>query len=275
MNIYFTRLLAHIPNGIPNDPQSIPSLTLSGTGNVSIQGDMMFVSTASQSVAIDLHGQTVQGVVNQLPTGVTGTVLQNGMAELLIIPDMQGSSILPVTLQIASYPLWFIIGMMARMLESRKRSINTQVAQMNLQAATSILLDWWGATLGVERIQSEPDLFYAQRIIGLKLSPNVNNVALELFFEKLGYPSSIPDTSYGNFSVNITLPTASPSGFVYSLDNVQESLNLLKAAGTIAYVVLNSSLVDSVILSESLTGTLSTYPFVYDTGVIYGQGTWG
>ena len=265
--------MANVPGGIDKTSQEVPSLTLSGTGSVAIQGDRLYVSTSTTATTIDLHGQTVSQVASNLPSGITGTVLQDGMAELLLLPNQAESGSLPVTLDIAQNGLWFVVGMMARMLESRKRSKLSQVGQLNLATATSKILDWWGASVGVERVNGEPDLLYAQRIIGLKFSPNVNNVSMEKFFQTLGYTTSVTDTTYGKFDVNVTLPNTPPSGFFYSTDQIQSSLSLVKAAGTIATVILQGTLSDSVAVSDSVSATLSPSSWTWGN-FVWGEFNW-
>lgn len=257
MNAFFDRLMVHIPNGYTTDAQPISSLMLTGIGNVTIEGDRLYVATSTQNATIDLHNQSVSQIVSQLPSGVTGTVIQNGMAELLMLPSQADSATLPVTLELPSNNLWFVVGAMARNLESRKRSLLNQVGQLNAAVAEGKLLDWWGATLGVERVPSEPDILYAQRIIGLKFEPNVNNLAMENFFAKLGYTTTVTDASYGSFDVDVTLPTSPASGFTYSLSDLQTALTILKAAGVAATIVLQGALTDTVKLSDSLSYTLN------------------
>lgn len=273
MNAFFDRLMAHIPGGINKTSQEVPSLALSGTGNVAIEGDRLYVSTSTEAVTIDLHGQTVQQIISNLPSGITGTVLQNGMAELLLLPYEAASATLPVTLNIAQNGLWFIVGMMARMLESRKRSKLSQIGQLNLAQATGQILDWWGATLGVERLSGEPDLLYAQRIVAMKFSPNVNNIALENLFETLGYTTQVSDTGYGEFSVTVTLPNTPPNGFYYTTDQVQSALNLVKAAGVIATVILQGTLSDTVTITDSISATTNNSQWTYNN-FTWGEFSW-
>ena len=273
MNAFFDRLMANVPGGIDKTAQEVPSLTLSGTGSIAIQGDRLYVSTSAITTTIDLHGQTVSQIASNLPSGITGTVLQDGMAELLLLPNQADSTTSPVTLNIAQNGLWFVVGMMARMLESRKRSKLSQVGQLNLATATSRILDWWGASVGVERVTGEPDLLYAQRIIGLKFSPNVNNVSMEKFFQTLGYVTTVTDTDYGKFDVNVILPTTPPNGFFYTTDQIQASLSLIKAAGTIATVILQGTLSDTVTIADSISATLNPASWTWGN-FVWGEFNW-
>lgn len=273
MNGYFDRLFTHLPAGMDRDPQSIPSLQITGSGSVLILDDHLYASTATENVTIDLHGITVSSVVSQLPSGMSGTVLQSGMAEMLALPDHVESIATPVTLTIPQNPLWFLVGMMARMLESRRRNMVNQVAQLNLQAATSKILDWWGAALGVERYQSEPDLLYAQRIQAIKFQPNVNGMALQTLFSKLGYQTQVTDTSPGEFSVTVNLPNAPPNGFYYSTTQVSDALGMVKAAGVIANVILQGILIDTVSVTDSVSVTVNPQAWTWGS-FTWGQFTW-
>lgn len=257
MNEFVSRLFAHIPDGYSQDALLVPALSLGGSGSLSVVGDALYITTAGAAQTVDLHSQTVAQIAAQFPKSVTATVLQDGMAELLTVSQGASDTALPATLDLPSNPLWFIVGMMARMLESRKRSLQTQAAQINLQAATTRLLDWWGASVGVGRYTGEPDILYAQRIISLKFRPNVNNTALETFFSTLGYSTVLSDTAPGTFSVNVTLPTSAKNGFYYSTAQLADSLELLKAAGVIATVLLEGSAADTLVFSDSANSTVS------------------
>lgn len=265
--------MVHVPGGYDKLPQDVPSLALNGNGNIAIQGDRMYVSTAAENVTIDLHDQSVSGIVNQMPTGITATVAQDGMAELLLLPYQYSNATLPVTLTIPTNGVWYTVGAMARNLESRKRSLLNQVAQINLPNATTRILDWWGATLGVERLQGEPDILYAQRIQSLKFEPNVNNIAIENIFEKLGYQTSVVDTAYGEFQVNVNLPTSPPSGFYYTTSQLAETLVIIKAGGVQASIILQGQLKDTVQVSDSISTTLSNQQWTWGN-FKWGQFNW-
>ena len=221
-------------------------------------GATYFVSTTDGSV---------------LSTAVQPTVLQNGIAGLLSLPNGATSAYLPTTLQIPSNPLYFIIGMMARMLESRRRSAQSQAAQVNLQAAIAAQLDWWGANLGLSRYQGEPDTLYAQRITAMRFRPVINGIALENLLETLGYTASITDAAYGSFDVNIAVPTSPPQGFIYSLTQLQDVISKTKAATVYALVEAQATLADSMTVTDSVSATLNTTPPTWGTSV-WGQFNW-
>src|SRR5579875_208412 len=108
--------MVHVPNGYTKAANDVPALQLSGQGSVSIQGDHLYITSGSSSATIDLHGQSIANIVSQFPSGVTATVLQNNMAELLMLPGGQTWAQLPITINIPSNPLWYVIGWMARNL---------------------------------------------------------------------------------------------------------------------------------------------------------------
>lgn len=270
MNSYFDRLMVHIPNGYTKAANEVPALHLIGQGAVSIQGDHLYITSGSSSATIDLHGQSIENIVSHLPSGVTAAVLQNNMAELLMLPDGQTWAQLPVTLNIPSNPLWYAIGWMARTLESRRRSLQSQVAQINLAAATGRLLNWWGASVGVTRIPGEPDALYAQRIMAMRFQTNVNNYAMQNILASLGYQATVVDSGYGQINVTVDLPSAPPTGFTYSIDQVTYALQQIKAAGIIAQVVLNGTMQDTVGISDSISSAMQNYPWYVD-GVVVGQ----
>ena len=265
--------MVHVPSGYDKQSHETPSLALNGTGNVAIQGDRLYISTSSENVTIDLHNQKVSSIISQLPSGVTGTVIQDGMAELLMLPYQYDNAALPVTLEIATNALWFIIGAMARNLESRKRSLLNQVSQINLTNSTSRILDWWGATLGVERLSEEPDILYAQRINSLKFEPNVNNIAIENILEKLGYTTTVTDTSYGTFNVTVNLPTSPPNGFYYTTSQISDTISVIKAAGVLANIILQGTLSDTIHISDSVSSVTNQASWTVGSVITVGQFT--
>jgi len=273
MNAFFDRLMVHVPSGYDKQSHEIPALELSGTGNIAIQGDWMYVSTSTQNVTIDLHNQKISSIVNQIPSGITATVLQDGMAELLLLPYQYDSATLPVTVNIASNGLWYIVGSMARTLESRKRSLRNQVAQINLSSAIGKLLDWWGITFGIERLQGEPDVLYAQRITSLKFEPNVNNIAIENILEQLGYQASVTDTGYGSFSVTIILPKKPPNSFYYSASLLADAITMIKAAAVFMSVTLEGSLQDTIHITDTISSTLNQVAWKVGDSLTIGQFT--
>lgn len=257
MNSFITRLFAHIPGGVNVDMQTTPSLVLSGTGSVTLAGDILYAVSGSTGASIDLHGQTVQQIASAFPSGITAVVQQSGMADLLSLPDDATNASVPVTLSIPTNPLWYVIGMMARMLESLRRSLQTQAAQIDLQAAATRLLDWWGASLGVGRYGGEPDTLYAQRMTALRARPVANNVALEQFLTSLGYGASVIDSAYGELTATLTVPSSAPSGYIYTLSQLQDMLDQAKAAGVLAIVFAQATLQDSTASTDSLSYTLN------------------
>lgn len=273
MNQYFDRFMVNIPSGYDKDAHETPALQLTGSGNVAMDGDILYVASGNEAATIDLHGESVASVVSQLPSGITATKLTDGMAELLLLPYQSASGTLPLTMSLPTNNLWFIVGAMARSKESRRRSLINQVAQINAAAATGRLLDWWGATLGVERFAGEPDSLFAQRIMAMKFSPNVNNVALENLFQTLGYRTQVTDTGNGEFSVNVTLPSSPPSGFFYTTSQLQSAMNLAKAAGVIASVILQGILGDTITVSDSLSYTLGSASWTVGSSITAGEFT--
>ena len=258
MNASIGRMLKYVPSGIPQAPDDVPALSISSGASLTLSDLTLYVSTGTEAATIDLHGQLVSQVSAQLPSGITGTVLQDGPAELLLWPDGYGeppSGSSPATLMIAQAPIWQVLGVFSRTLESRRRYRRSSVQQINVRAAVGMWLDWWGASMGVPRHAGEPDSLYATRIVWTVLEPNVNNVAIEQLFAALGYGATITDTSPGNFTADFTFPSNPPSGFYYSQGQLADILDTVKAAGVVALVNFLAALEDSASLSDSIAAT--------------------
>lgn len=251
-------MLQYIPAGIGVDPGDVPSLGISGTCSIVLDNLTLYCATPTQSVAIDLHGRLASQVAAALPSGVAGAVQQDGPAELLLWPDGLGdppSGNAPATFTLAQAPLWQLLAAFARALEGRRRDLHSAVAQINVRAAVGMWLDWWAASLGVERHTGEPDALFAARIVGTTLAPNINGVAIEQLFAALGYGASISDQSPGQFSASFTFPAHPPAGYIYSQAQLAAILNDAKAAGVVALVNFLASLADSMSLSDTVTAS--------------------
>jgi len=274
VNARLQELLTSLPSGIGLDAQAVPSLTLTGTGLCILNDLTLYVTSTEQntSATIDLHGATVSAVIPQLPEGVTGTLAQDGMAELLDLPNAQ--STLPVTLGIATNPLWQLLGPPSRALTTQSRSQAQTAGMINPRAASGIWLDVWAATLGVTRHAGEPDSLFLVRIVGTTLNPVLNNTAIEQLLAALGYPSTVTDTTPYHFTADVQFPTITPQGFAYTQSQLAAIIGDVKAAGVIALVnFLNqlneaASATDSLAISSSLVSANT-----WDT-VLWGEFAW-
>ena len=269
-------MLTYLPAGL-GDSQDVPGLALSGSGSASLSDLTLYVSVSGgSSVGVDLHSQSVSQVAAQLPSGVTGNVLRDGPAELLLWNGAQTaaqSGALPVTLTIATSPLWQLLGVFSRTLQSRRRSMQSAVSQINVRAATGMWLDLWAASLGITRHAGEPDTLFGARLIGTTLEPNVNGTAIVSLFAALGYGLSITDSA-GSFTADFTFPTNPPSGFTYSQAQLAAILYQVKAAGVEAIVRFLSAFTDSLSLSDTASATSPGGAFVYGSSR-YAEANWG
>lgn len=236
-----------LPQGMHLDPQWIDALILPGSGTISVQGSQWYVQLNGTLYTFDSVGQTVSDFAALLPGA---TVLQDGMAELLALPNEVPQLSLPVTLQLPTNPLWFWLGALARLFEGQYRQLSQTVAQMDPSIATGPLLDWWGATCNVQRYPNEPDTNYAQRIVAYRFRPNVSNGALANFFSQLGYGASVTDTAPGQFTITISYPL-SITTFRYTESQLVDILNALKAVGTTALVNFANTLTDSLLALDA------------------------
>ena len=241
MNSIIQRLLVHLPSGIDQNPMKTQSILISGSGSVYLDNLSLYVTGPSSSVNIDLNGIRISSIPAQLPSGVTATVYNDGPAELLLYEQQYGS--LPVTLDVATSPLWYILAVFSRTLESTRRYLYSAVTQINARAAVGMWLDWWSASLGVQRVAGEPDYLFIKRIIGQTLTENVNNTAITELLASIGYANSVLTDSAGSMNINIQFSTA--QSFNYTQQQLTSIINIVKSAGVIANVIFQTSLTDS------------------------------
>ena len=270
MNARLQALLTGLPSGIGVNAQAVPSLALTGTGGVVLNDLTLYVTSTADntSATIDLHNTTVAALVPQLPTGVTGTVAQDGMAELLICPTDHAP--LPTTLTIATNPLWQWLGAISRALTTQSRSQAQVAGMLNPRAASGIWLDVWAATLGVTRHAGEPDSLFLIRMAGQTLEPVVNNTAIASLLGSLGYPTTVGDTAPWQFTANIAYPTYLPSGFAYTQTQLAAIVADVQALGVQAIVNFLQALSDGVTVADTVA-TAQT-----DTSAIgFGSVDWG
>ena len=256
MNAAIGRMLAYVPAGFDLAPYDVPALSLAGTGTATLSDLTFYVATGGTAKAIDLHGRLVSQVSAALPTGVTGTVIKDGPAELLLWPSAIGTiqaGPIPATLTIATSPLWQVLAVCARTFEVRRRNLRAAVPQINVRVAVGMWLDSWGARLGISRLSGEPDVLYAARLVGETLTPNVTNAAIEMFFETLGYQVSATDQAPGQMQVQVTYPLNPPDGFVYSQTQIVSILDRVKAAGVQAFVQFLAAFTDSFSVADAVT----------------------
>lgn len=253
MNARIARMLTHIPQGADVTPHDVPSLSLSGYGTVALTDLTLFVTntTTNRGSAIDLHHTSVAAVVQQIPAGIPATVIQDGPAELLLLANPAVA--LPATLTIATNPLWQVLAAISRALTTQARSQSGLAAQLNARGATGMALDEWAASLGVARHAGEPDDLFILRLVGQTLNPAVNNTAIANLLNALGYPSTVTDTSPGNFEVDIEFPTYLPQGFSYTQAQLAAIVGDAKALGMIAVVNFLNELTETASVTDSVT----------------------
>lgn len=276
MNSRLQELLTALPSGIGVNAQEVPALQLAGTGGCVLNDLTLYVlaDATATNATIDLHGLTVAGVVAQLPTGVTGTVIQDGMAELLLCPT--GQAPLPTTLTIATNPLWQALGALSRALTTQSRSQSQVAGMLNPRAASGLYLDVWAATLGVTRHAGEPDSLFLIRIAGQTLEPVVNNTAVATLLGALGYPSTVADgpAAEYTFTANIAYPTTIPQGFVYTQPQLAAIIADVKALGVQAVINFLNTFAETVAWTDTLSTAQTETSAIVWGAVDWGQWAW-
>jgi hypothetical protein len=238
-------------------------MTIAGTGALSLTSDTLYLTVGSQSYIYDLYNLSVFSLAEQINTVTPTALIQNGIVELLTLENGQSSTNLPATLYLPSDNLYILIGMIARSKEGRRRSLNKQIAQMNLQASTGRILDMWGASCNLPRYDGEPDSLYSQRLTGMRFRRTQNTYSIERLLKTLGYIVTVTTNAPpGSFSIDIQIPTTPPNGFVYSLGQIADIVGKVKSATYQAIVTVSADLADNIITSDTLSITLNPKTWV-------------
>ncbi len=290
----FTDFINSLSPVLSKDAKPVNGLSIASDATVNIGGNVMTVHTSTQDFTYALTGYTLSSLSSALTAnGIGNTVLYSTpSASALTLMDVSAGvamTSVPLTLQVFTSPNYVLFRAAAAVLDQAAQSSKGIATQYNLRSAQAAWLDYWGWFLQVPRYQGEPDNLYAERIFGLKFGHNVNNIALQNFFLRMGYQTTIADTSPGAFSVNVNLPTQPPQGYTYSTSQLQDALTTLKAVGTIATVLLQGTASDSIALTDSVASTVSdpaTYvwaglttsilgiSYLMPAGWVWGTGQW-
>lgn len=281
----FSRYISQLSPVFSRDPQAFNALSVTGSGYLSIDNDTLTLSTGSTQTTYALGNFTVSTLAQALTSaGLPTMVVQNGGLSASVLLDGGGGA--PITLQGFSAPNYLLFKAAAYTLDQAQQTVQASAQQLNPRTASGMWLEFAGEALGVTRVEGEPDSLYAERMLGIRFGHNVNNIALQNFFSRMGYTTQVTDTDPGAFSVDVTLPTAPPQGFTYTTTQLQDALSLLKASGTIATILLQGLAQDAILISDAANATITTntaydYPWFSAavTGVCQlpssGGWTWG
>lgn len=272
----FKSMMAGLAPAFSQDMMPVAVLSVTTSGFVMVADNTLSVyGTTTQTFA--LGNYTMNTLVAALNSaGITANLLSPIMADVsaLSLLDAKGTvtTSAPLTLMAGTSPNFLLFKPLSLVLEAAQNFGQAGLVILNIRMAKSIWLDYWGWILGVSRYQNEPDNLYAERIIGLTFGYNVNDIAIENFFEQMGYTTTVTTTGPGQFAVDVTLPTSQSGGFVYSLGQLQDALNTLKASGIVASVNLKGILSDTTTSAESISYSLVSSSWTVDN-VTVGQFT--
>lgn len=223
----------------------------------------------TEQFPITLSTYTISSLASYLAslTGFDVQAVVNGSLSALSLLD--GTYTLTTntafTIPIFTSILWQIMRTLSLELEQLLQQDNESDFQITPQTATGIWLNELGSIYNVPREQDEPDSLYAIRLFDFSLASRINNISIERALNDLGYETSVTDTTPGPaFSVDVTLPTYAPSGFVYSTGSLGNLVDQLKAAGVQSTINLQGQLSDTIHISDSISS--STNPATWTVG---------
>lgn len=269
----FTDYLNFLSPVFSQDPAPYNAIQITSSGYVTVSNNVLTIYESSQETSYPLANYTLSSLVS--------TLTNNGISASLVAPvgsvsantllDTQGSS--PITLQAFSSDNFVLFKSQAAMLDNALSAINENYTIINIRTCTGPWLDYWGWFLQVPRYDNEPDSLYAERIIGLRLGHNVNNVAIENFYARMGYTTTVIDGEAGTFAVNVKLPTQPANGFYYTVAQLSDALTSLKAAGIQGTIVLQGLLQDTIHVSDAISYNLPSATWKVGDSLTIGQFT--
>jgi hypothetical protein len=253
--------LDNIHTAINTDPLPIDALNIGGpVVTVVIHAGTMQIAGVGVFTLSTYNIASLAALLNTLSYG--GTAFQSesvSNGDLSALALLDGTYTAPCVIPISSNPIRIYAKTVNQQYKTLQQNDNASVFQATPQTAVGVWLDSLGEFLKVYRLSGEPDSLYAIRLFDFSLGIRVNNIAIEVALQHLGYTASVVDTTpYPAFNVTITLPTASPNGYVYSIASLSQMVEILKAAGVSATIILQGSFQDTVQAHDSISETMAS-----------------
>lgn len=274
----FTDFLNSLSPIFSQDPQAYDALSIASDCYVTVANDTLTIYQSNQESSYALGNYTLSSLVNALNSaGLVATLVSTGdgtvSARALLDIQAQATTSVSLTLTGFSSNNYLLFKSQAAMLDTALQTVQANSVMFNLRAATGVWLDYWGWFLQVTRYDNEPDSLYAERMIGVRLGHNVNNIAMQNFFSKMGYTTQVTDGNPGSFTVTVTLPKEPPGSFYYSTAQLADAVTVLKASGTQAMIVLEGQLTDTIVISDSVSSTTNSAAWTWGN-FVWGQFNW-
>lgn len=263
------RLLDNIHPAINKNPQANPAISVSGSGTIIIQKDIIQLIGSTASAQFDLRGYTLGSLtsaINQV-TGFSATCLAPSTLGALVL--ISGTYSTPTTLNLFTSLLWQLMKPVAIALISAFDAKNQVMQEIIMTSSNGSWLDSFGEIFGVLRETEEPDSLYTARIFSLSVGIRVNNIAIKKALHDVQYESDINDNGSASFSVRLTIPTNPPQGFVYSTAQIKDIIDQLRPAGVDYEILSQGTATDSMRLTETISWTKTS------GGALYGVRKWG
>lgn len=278
---------------INQDPLSEDVINVNNPYAVTIvisQGMMQINGVGAYDLSQYTIGQLVT-LFNGMPNFIAYT-LQYGSLSALALLD--GMYITPCNIAITTNPIRILAKTIDLQFKKFNDDANEALFQANTRTATGNWLDSLGSFYGVPRQAPEPDVLYSSRMFDCSLGENVNNIAIQQVFADLGYSATVVDTTpYPSFTVTVQMPMSTPNIPVMNSSYFTPLVDMLKAAGvnativlqytlgddgngtdSINYVVETTGFTDTVNALDSILPIVSTPPYKWGTGRKWGQGIW-
>lgn len=267
------RLLNNLHPGINKDPQTVPAITITANGGTAVIQNNILQLTGPSSAQYNLQSYTLGSLVQAINQQSGFSAILTQPPQLAAIVLMSGTYSMPASIPMFTSFLWQLLKPVALALADAVGAENRSILEMVLNTSDGAWLDSFGELFGIYRQDGEPDQLYALRIFDLTVAPRVNNLAIQKSLRELGYDATVTDaeTPY-TFNVVVNVPVIGNVGFFYSYPQVVDFVQLLKAAGTIAIVILQYAVSDSA----EIVDDISLLTVVPGTGQLWGSGSkWG
>ena len=192
----FTALMGRLHRVFNKDPLNLPVINVLGTGTIVVKDLIADVN----GTLFDISAITLSDLVTAINgvAGCSASLIGQGTTDILARGIFEDSVDIPGRLVYPQSVLWSEMQTLGWALDDYAITpVADAEKQLYLSSAEDVWLDFWGGYFRIKRLLGEADNVYARRIIHDIISPNQNNLAMEILVEETmtGFDCQILDSA--------------------------------------------------------------------------------